>query len=155
MRKFAQKQVCFFLLIAGLLSSALSFGRNINEAKPGDTTYIYVYRTGQFNEAAANWAVFLDGKKMCKLSNNRFMRLAVTPGKHSITARIGGAQLFKKETEVEIEAEAGGSYYIACNVKQSITRARLELLEVTKGTAGKQMEGMALDNCQEKLDKQE
>ena len=155
MRKFTKKHNYLSFLLAGLLSSLLSFGRNIAEVKPGDTTYIYVYRTGQFNGAAANWAVFLDGKKMCKLSNNRFMRLAVTPGKHTISAKIGGAQLFKKETEVEIEAEAGGSYYVACNIKQSITRARLEMLEVTKGTANKQMEGMALDNCQEKLDKEE
>lgn len=155
MRKFTKKLICLSLLVAGLLSTSMSFGRTANDTKPGDTTYIYVYRTGQFNGAAANWAIFLDGEKKCKLSNNRFMRLAVTPGKHTITAKIGGASLFKKETEVEIEAEAGGSYYVACNIKQSITRARLEMLEVTKGTANKQMEGMALDNCQEKLDKDE
>ena len=80
------------------------------------------------------------------------MRLAVTPGKHKISAKVGGASLFKKETEVEIEAEAGGTYYIACNVKQSITRARLEMIEVTKGSANKQMEKMSLDNCQESID---
>ena len=118
----------------------------------GDTTYIYVYRVGQFSGAGANWAVFLDDEKKCKLSNNKYMRLAVTPGKHKISAKVGGASLFKKETEVEIEAEAGGTYYIACNVKQSITRARLEMIEVTKGSANKQMEKMSLDNCQESID---
>ncbi|MGZ8557078.1 MAG: DUF2846 domain-containing protein [Chitinophagaceae bacterium] len=110
---------------------------------------MYVYRVGQFSGAAANWAVFLDDEKKCKLSNNKYMLLAVTPGKHKISAKVGGASLLKKETEVEIDAEAGGSYYIACNVKQSITRARLELIEVTKGTANKQMEKMSLDKCQD------
>jgi len=118
----------------------------------GDTSYIYVYRVGQFSGAGANWAVFLDDEKKCKLSNNRYMRLVVTPGKHKISAKVGGANLFKKETEVEIEVEAGGSYYVACNVKQSITRARLEMIEVTKGSANKQMEKMSLDKCQENQD---
>lgn len=146
-----KKSLLLVLVLSALAISPAAFGRN-PASGTNDTTYIYVYRTGQFNGAAANWAVYLDGEKKCKLSNNRFMRLAVTPGKHTITAKIGGAGLFKKETEVEIEAEAGGSYYIACNVKQSITRARLEMLEVTKGSAAKQMEKMVLDNCQEKLD---
>jgi hypothetical protein len=53
---------------------------------------------------------------------------------------------------VEIEVEPGGSYYVACNVKQSITRARLEMIEVTKGSANKQMEKMSLDKCQENQD---
>ena len=60
--------------------------------------------------------------------------------------------MFKKETEVEINAESGGSYYVACNIKTSITRARLEMLEVTKGSAEKQMKDMSQDNCQDKSD---
>jgi hypothetical protein len=114
---------------------------------PSDSTFIYVYRVGQFNGALANWAVFVDDEKKCKLSNNKYMKLAVAPGKHKITAKVGGVGIFKKETEVEIDAEAGQSYYVACNVKQSITRSRLEMLEVTKGSANKQMEKMSLDLC--------
>jgi len=118
----------------------------------GDTSYIYVYRVGQFSGAGANWAVFLDGEKKCKLSNNKFMRLAVTPGKHTISARVGGMSIMKKETEIEVEATAGGSNYVACSVKQSITRQRLEMVEVVKNTASKQMEKMSLDNCQEAIE---
>ena len=57
--------------------------------------------------AGANWAVFVDGEKKCKLSNNRYMRIPVAPGKHSVTAKVRDVPIFKKETEVEIEAEAG------------------------------------------------
>ncbi len=143
------------LLISMILTSSILFpgsGQASTITPPGDTTYIYVYRVGQWNAAAANWAIFMDDEKKCKLSNNKYMRLAVTPGKHKISAKVGGAGLFKKETEIEIDAEAGGSYYVACNVKQSITRTRLEMIEVTKGSAGKQMEKMTIDNCQENLD---
>jgi hypothetical protein len=146
-----KKSLLLVLVISALAISPAAYSRNPGTGT-NDTTYIYVYRTGQFNGAGANWAVYLDGEKKCKLSNNRFMRLAVPPGKQTISAKVGGASLFKKETEVEIEAEAGGSYFIACNVKQSITRARLEMIEVTKGSANKQMEKMVLDNCQEKID---
>ena len=119
---------------------------------PADSAVIYIYRVGQFMGAGANWAMFVDEEKLCKLSNNKFMRVVVKPGKHMISSRVGGVGLFKKETEVEIEAEAGGEYYVACNIKQSFTRARLEMIEVTKGTGKKQMEKMTLDNCQEKID---
>ena len=80
------------------------------------------------------------------------MRVVVKPGKHLISSKVGGVGMFKKETELEIETEAGGEYFVACNIKQSITRARLEMIEVTKGTGKKQMEKMTIDNCQEEID---
>lgn len=138
------------LTILGALFSNNSFAAGENSSS--DSTFIYVYRVGQWNAAGANWAIYVDEEKKCKLSNNKYMRIALAPGKHIVSAKVGGAGLFKKETEIEIDAEVGGSYYIACNVKQSITRARLEMVEVTKNSASKQMEKMKLDNCQENLD---
>lgn len=120
------------------------------DPKPkAETATIYIYRTGSWSGAANNWAMFVDEKKICKLSNNRFIKVEVAPGKHRVSSKIGGLEVLKKETEVEIEAEAGKSYYVSCNVKQSLTRARLEMTEVTKSSADKQMEKMTLDKCQE------
>ncbi len=132
-------------LLAGVLVVAAAF-----TSKPEATGTLYIYRTGQFAGAAANWSIWVDGEKVCKLSNNKYIMTNVTPGKHTVSAKIGGVGLMKKETEVEIEVEGGSSYYVACNIKQSITRARLEMIEVTKGTAAKQMEKMELDGCQDK-----
>lgn len=148
------KQLYMRKLLSGitlslLLLTAASFTKT---NPPAETATIYVYRVGQFGAAAANWAVFADGEKICKLSNNKFIKHEVQPGKHIYTAKVGGVGLLKKETELEIEAEAGKSYYVACNVKSSVTRTRMELIEVTKGTGEKQMAGMTLDNCQEKID---
>lgn len=117
------------------------------------TATIYIYRGGQFTGALSNWALFVDGNKICKLSNNKFITVKVQPGKRVITSKIGGVDLSKKETMIELETEAGKAYYVACTVKQSITRARMEFMEVTKSTADKQMQGMTLDNCQEDIDK--
>jgi hypothetical protein len=110
---------------------------------------IYIYRTGQLMGSTANWSMWVDEKKICKLSNNKFIKVTVDKGKHTVTSKQGGVSIMKKEMEIEIDAEPGKTYYIACNVKTSFTRARLEMLEVTKSTGEKQMEKLTLDNCQE------
>ena len=122
-------------------------------APSADSAVIYIYRVGQFAGSTANWAMFVDEEKICKLSNNKYIRVVVRPGKHTISSKQGGIAIMKKETEVEIETEAGGEYYVACNWKTSFTRARLEMIEVTKGTGKKQIEKMSLDHCQEDIDK--
>lgn len=129
-------------------SLIVSDGQNRNE----DSCFIYIYRVGQFSGALANFSVFVDGRKLCKISNNKFFRVGVTPGKHEITAKVGGIGIMKKETQVDIDAESGGEYYVACNMKSSITRVRLEMIEVTKNSGKKQLENMSEDKCQEKLD---
>jgi Protein of unknown function (DUF2846) len=147
------KTLCV-LALAGMSLFAVKapFKTGAPKTTTAETATIYIYRVGQFNNAMANWSMFVDEEKLCKLSNNKYMRVVVKPGKHVVSSKIGGIGLMKKETELEIEAEAGGEYYVACNVKQSITRSRLEMLEVTKGTGKKQMEKLTLDNCQEKID---
>lgn len=143
-----------FLLAVLLAFTGVQAQNQTSSASNPEMATIYIYRGGQFTGAAANWALFVDGKKICKLSNNKFIKVTVPAGKRVITSKIGGVEVFKKETLIEIEAEAGKSYYVACTVKQSIMRARMEFMEVTKSTADKQMEGMSLDNCQENIDKE-
>lgn len=135
-----------------LASALVVIISSFNNPKPQEMATVYIYRVGQFAGSGANWAIFADEVKICKLSNNKYIKHEVKPGKHVYTAKVGGVGLMKKETEIEINAEAGQSYYIACNIKTSITRARLEMLEVTKNSADKQMVKMTLDNCQEEIE---
>lgn len=143
------------LFFAFILTLSFSNFSKANQTVPADSAVIYIYRVGQWGGAGANWAMFVDEQKLCKLSNNKFIRVVVKPGKHNISSKVGGVGMFKKETELEVEAEAGGEYFVACNIKQSFTRARLEMVEVTKGTGKKQMEKMTLDNCQADIDSKE
>lgn len=128
--------------------SLISMAQSAGDRPSADSSFIYIYRSGQFGGSLSNWTIYVDEQKTCKLSNNRFIRVFVKPGKHNVSAKMSGVGVFKKETEVDIDAEKGSSYYVACNIKSSITRARLEMLEVTKSTGVKQMENMTLDNCQ-------
>jgi Protein of unknown function (DUF2846) len=145
------KKIIFLFLLFAYSSIEI----NANQATLEDSCIIYIYRVGQYAGAGANWAMFVDETKLCKLSNNKFMRVVVKPGKHVVSSRVGGVGLFKKETELELETEAGGEYYVACNIKQSFTRVRMEMIEVTKGSGKKQMEKMTLDKCQEQIDNKE
>ena len=146
------KKSFFIAAIAALATTLSSFAPKATNESNAENATIYVYRVGQFNGAAANWSIWADGQKICKISNNKFLKVELPAGKHEFNAKGGGVGILKKETSVEIDAEAGHSYYIACNVKQSITRVRLELMEVTKSTADKQMAKMTVDNCQAKID---
>lgn len=141
--------------MAILMGAATFANINPNPRPKAETASIYIYRTGSWSGAGNNWAMFVDGEKVCKLSNNRYIKVDVAPGKHRVSSKIGGIEVLKKETDLEIDAEAGKSYFVACNVKQSLTRARLEMVEVTKSSADKQMEKMTLDKCQEADDTKE
>lgn len=143
MRKKIVFSIAFFV-------AAFSFmGANATEKPLGDSAIIFIYRTGQFSGAGANWAIYVDDKKICKLSNNKYLFVVVPAGKHVISSRIGGVGMFKKNTELEVEVEGGGDYYVACNIKSSLTRARLEMIEVAKNTGKKEIDKMSLDNCLE------
>ncbi|GAB4027170.1 DUF2846 domain-containing protein [Spirosoma koreense] len=142
----------FTLLVSSLLGTAFRSDSLI--APPTDDfATVYVYRGGQFLGSGINYSIFANGEKICKLSNNRFLEYKVKPGKLALTARNGGVEVFKKETGLDLDVEAGKKYFVRGDIKSSITRARLELSEVTENTAKRDMSGMTVDNCQEALTK--
>jgi len=145
----------FFLFsLIGFACLASAFRSDSVSLKPTDDfATIYIYRGGQFFGSALNYSIYVNGEKICKLSNNKYIEYKAKPGKLSITAQRGGVELFKRETELELETEAGKKYYVKGDIKSSITRTRLEMSEVTESTAKRDMKDMTVDNCQEALDK--
>lgn len=142
--------ICFVLLASTVFSRQHSSPENAHPAE--DSSFIYIYRGGQFAGAFTNFAIWVDETKLCKISNNKFLRVPVSPGTHVVSAKQGGVAIMKKETEVEIDVEAGKSYYVSCNMKSSITRVRLEMIEVVEKTGKRAIESMKPDNCQGKID---
>ena len=124
----------------------------IQSATAKDSSYIYIYRGGQFGGALTNFSIWVDNTKLCKLSNGRYFMIAVGPGTHAVSAKRGGVGIGKKETEVEIDVENGKSYYVSCSMKQSITRVRLEMQEVMPKTGARDIVKMKIDNCQAKAE---
>jgi Protein of unknown function (DUF2846) len=152
------KKMCVTIGLCCLMLVANAQDNNTNnpiEIKPKDSTntIIIIYRGGQFNGALSNYAIYCDDKKLCKLSNAKYMYVEVPKGKHIIAANIGGIELFKKVTTIEIETEPGGMYFVSCAIKQSIMRTRLELTEVTKNSAKRDLEKCTVDICQDRINK--
>jgi hypothetical protein len=137
-----------FFLFASIVS--LSITGMAQEAAPSSNeSFIYFYRDGQFGGALSNFKMFVDEKKVCKISNDKWFKISVAPGKHDIEAKIGGTSFSKKETFLSLITEGGKSYYISCDVKRSITRSRMEMEEVVESTAQKKMAKMKEDKCNE------
>lgn len=114
---------------------------------------LVIYRDKQFAGSALNYAIYINDVKLCKLSNNRFIEWEIDPGEVVVNAKRGGMEAFKKKTEIKLDAEPGEIYYIRCDIQSSLMRTRLEMSEVTKNTATRDMAEMQADNCNEKMEK--
>ncbi|WP_338872423.1 DUF2846 domain-containing protein [Spirosoma sp. SC4-14] len=147
------KKLSFLTLFCFTLALSAFRSDSANLKTVDDFATIYIYRGGQFFGSGLNYSIYVNGQKICKLSNNKYIEYKTKPGKLSITAQRGGVELFKRETELELDTEAGKKYYVKGDVKSSITRTRLEMSEVTENTAKRDMKDMTVDNCQESLDK--
>ncbi|MFI5187541.1 MAG: hypothetical protein ACHQF0_12495, partial [Chitinophagales bacterium] len=56
--------------VLSLFSIAQSAG---NKSKSDDSSFIFIYRAGQFTGSLSNWTIYVDEQKLCKLSNNRYI----------------------------------------------------------------------------------
>ncbi|MBX9783830.1 MAG: DUF2846 domain-containing protein [Chitinophagaceae bacterium] len=135
------------LILAIILCTFLSFTKKQNQQ-----SYVYIFRDGQYFGALSNYSIWIDGKKVCKLSNGKYIQYAIAPGKHEIEAKVGGVGIMKKQTSLEFETTAGKDNFIACTIKTSITRQRMEMIEVVESAGKKAMKDMKPDNCQENIE---
>ena len=147
------KQTKYFFAVC-LLALTTAFRSDLPATLAhADFATVYIYRSGQFMGSGTNYAIFANGEKICKLSNNRYIEYKAKPGKLTLSVHVGGVGVFKKETGLDLDVEAGKKYYVKGDQKSSITRVRLDLSEVTENTAKRDMSGMTVDACQETASK--
>jgi hypothetical protein len=121
----------------------------VNPVKPANTkSYIIVFRSGQFAAALNNYNIFIDGRKVCALSNGKYFKYPVSPGKHEIEAKKAGVDLAKKETFAGVVSSAGKSNYISLTIKKTLLRERFEFNEINQGKGKQQVNNLREDNCQ-------
>ena len=146
-----KKIIVLCVLFAALTSEALA-GSVTLSGPHADSSFLYIYRGGQFGGALTNFSIWVDDKKICKISNGKYIKVPLSPGTHKIEAKVGGVGLMKKETTIEVDVVKGKSNFVSCNMKQSITRVRLEMTEVVEKNGQKDIDKMSLDNCQSRID---
>lgn len=111
-------------------------------------SYIIVFRGGQFASALSNYNIFIDGRKICKLSNGKYFKYPVPPGKHEIEAKKAGVDIMKKETFANVITRAGKNSYISCNIKTGLLREKIEMIEVVENSGKQYINNLKEDNCQ-------
>ena len=136
------------ILFQTRVSGQVDDNNNVADSTNSNLATIYVYRTGQMFGAARNWAIYVNGERICKLSNNKFLIHKVEPGNIRLAAQIGGVEFWPKKVKVlEFPVEAGNEYFIKTNLKSSFTRGRVELSEVTKRTYELEIQKCTKDRC--------
>lgn len=147
------KHIIFIMILPFLMALASDKGNEV--ITQDDKATLVFYRKGQFGGALQNYNVYVNGKKLCKISNGKFFSYNMTPGEAYLTSKAGGVEVFKKKETFSLDVEAGKTYYIECNLKRSLTRYRMEFTEVTQNTAKNVMKKLEEDNCMEDMkDKQ-
>ena len=115
-------------------------------------SYIIVFRSGQFSSALSNYSIFIDGRKVCKLSNGKYFKYPVSPGEHQIEAKKAGVDIMKKETFTSVITKAGKNSYVICNIKTGLLREKLEIMEVVENAGRQSVNNLKEDNCQSDIE---
>ena len=122
--------------------------KQIPKETANEGSYIIVFRSGQFASALSNYSIFIDGIKVCKLSNGKYFKYPVSPGEHQIEAKKAGVDIVKKETFTSVITKAGKNSYIVCNIKTGLLREKLEMMEVVENAGKQSVNNLKEDNCQ-------
>ena len=121
----------------------------VKPVKPVNTvSYIIVFRGEQLAAALNNYNIYIDGRKVCALSNGKFFKYPVSPGKHEIEAKKAGVDLAKKETFATIMSSPGKNNYISFNIKKTLLREKFEFNEMSSGPGRELVNNLKEDNCQ-------
>ncbi len=116
--------------------------------------YIVIFRGGQFASALTNYNIYVDGKKICKLSNGKYLKYPVSPGKHEIEAKKAGVDILKKQTFTSVVTPSGKTNYLSCNIKTNLLKEKLEMIEVTESAGRQYISTLSEDNCQGEINEE-
>lgn len=141
------------LITTSLLSLICLFGLSqtnviTTPVAPADKALVIFIRPAELNSALDNWVLMEDEKEFCRISNNRFVTKITEPGKHTYSAKRGGIGIGKVKVTLDLEMEAGKTYFVHCDIKTNLLNVRLLLNEVTKSTATKFLQKAKPDNCE-------
>ena len=130
----------------------VKLGFSQTESNANSSAKVVIYRPDQ-EFFLLNVAIFANGKKICKLSNTRYLIYTASLGKLNINAHRGGYEFMKKETQLTLEVEADKTYYVLCNVKKTyipnhhISYFEVEMFEVPETLAKIDLAKLKPDHC--------
>ena len=119
-----------------LLNSGNLHGQELTENDPdADYGLVYFIRGKGHAGSATAFSALIDGKRVCKLNNRRFSKHEVSPGEHEFSAQFGGKTGKKKAELIQIDIEAGKTYYVQMIMQASFWVNDVRAQEITRNSA--------------------
>jgi hypothetical protein len=92
-------------------------------------------RSTGYTGSAKKFKLFLDGKRVCKIPNKRYVMLNVPTGVHSIAVQMNGKELWPATERTEVPVEAGATSYFSIAMSAGFVDVRVELNAVLENNA--------------------
>jgi len=125
-----------FIIIAMLLSICQSLvGQELVENTDLENGLIYFIRGKGFQGSATGFSALIDGERVCKLNNRKYSFHKISPGTHEISVQFAGKKGKRKAEILELNIEAGGTYYIQMIMQTTFFTADLDPIGLTRNSA--------------------
>ena len=143
----------FAIGILLLIVSSIGYGQELPENDPSnDDALVYFLRgKGHYGSATA-FSAIIDEERVCNLSNRRYSAHLVPPGTHVFKVQFAGKKGKKNAEVLELELEAGETYYLKMDFETGAFVNDLSPEEITRSSALRLMEDDRIEidkNCAE------
>lgn len=108
---------------------------------------ICIMRSTGFTGSAKKYKLFMDGRFMCKIPNNSYVKYSVDPGEHSFAVQTGGKELWPATEQVEVSVTVGGTSFLSIAMAMGMVDTRLSLNEVAEKNAEPRMKKLRQVEC--------
>lgn len=130
------KATLITIFLISMFMAPLCHSQDLIENTEGSKVGIVYFLRGKGHAGSATaFSALIDGVRVCKLNNRRYSTHEVTPGIHKFMAQFGGKKGKKKAEIIEIEIEAGGTYYIQMVMQASFWVNDVSPVEITRNSA--------------------
>lgn len=118
----------FILMLLGLVSAIAASAQN-------KYAQVYFIRSTGFQGSATAFTAFIDEQLVCKLNNKKYSVHQIEVGEHSFSVQFAGKQSKAKAEQIQINVEAGKTYYIQMIFQSGMVKNNLYCQEVTENSA--------------------
>lgn len=126
--------IAIFLISTSITS--LCHAQDLPEnTKDSEVGIVYFLRGKGHAGSATAFSALIDSVRVCKLNNRRYSVHELSPGTHQFMAQFGGKKSKNKAEVIEIEIEAGGTYYIQMVMQASFWVNDVSPVEITRNSA--------------------
>jgi len=135
-----------FLSLLIFISASISMnGQNDTVNSSMQMGKVYFLRSTGFSGSAQGFTVFIDDIEVCKLNNKKFSIHDVPAGNHRFSVQFAGKKSKEKAERIEINVEAGKTYYIQLIFQTGFVKNNLYCQEVTENSAKTMMDKLSED----------